>query len=56
VTDRSSTSKAPKEQIILLNLLPAKKQESINPGVPSGAPKPSLATIKPFHKRLTEIA
>ena len=41
VTDRSFTRKAPKEQIVLLNLLPAKEQESISPDAPSDAPEPS---------------
>jgi hypothetical protein len=40
VTDRSFNQKAPKEQIVLLNLLPAKEQESIKPDVPSGKPEP----------------
>lgn len=41
VTDRSFTRKAPKEQIVLLHLLPAKEQESISPDAPSDAPEPS---------------
>ena len=43
VTDRSFTPKFPKEQIVLLNLLPAKEQESISPDAPSDAPEPSPA-------------
>lgn len=41
VTERSFTRKAPKEQIVLLNLLPAEGQEPISPDVPPGPPKPS---------------
>lgn len=45
VTDRSFTRKVPKEQILLLNLLPAKEQKSISPDAPSGAPEPSPQAI-----------
>jgi hypothetical protein len=45
VTDRSLTRKVPKEQIVLLNLLPTKEQESINPDAPSGVPEPSPQAI-----------
>ena len=45
LTDRSFTRKAPKEQIVLLNLLPAKVQESISPDAPSGVPEPSPQAI-----------
>lgn len=41
VTDRSFTRKAPKEQIVLLNLLPPKEEEPIRPDAPSGAPESS---------------
>ncbi len=40
MTDRSFTQKAPKEQIVFLDLLPAKEEELISPEEPSGAPEP----------------
>jgi hypothetical protein len=43
VTDRSFTRKVPKEQIVLLNLLPQKEDEPISRDAPSGAPEPSPA-------------
>ena len=44
VKDRRVIQKAPKEQIVFLDLLPpAKEQASISPDAPSGAPEPSPA-------------
>jgi hypothetical protein len=37
-TDRSVTRKVPKEQVVFLELLPAKAQEPVSPDVPSGEP------------------
>ncbi len=45
VTDRSLTPRSPKEQVVFLNLLPAKQQESISPDAPSGVPEPSPQAI-----------
>ena len=45
VTDRRLTPKSPQEQIVFLNLLPAKEQESISPDAPSGVPEPLTPAI-----------